>query len=119
MKNKLFLLLLITTGCLVAFAPVNLTGKWVGHLVRPHTTDTATFVYDLQQNNNTLTGTLVGPDGSVTIDSGKVAGNNFSFGITEGNGYVKITGTYYPDSLSSNVSLPNGRLLHLKMLRSK
>jgi hypothetical protein len=120
MKNKLFILLLAVSGCLMAFSQINLTGKWVGHLIRPHSTDSATFVYNLQQTNNTLTGTLLGPDGgSVAIDSGKVAGNNFSFGITEGNGWVKITGTYYTDSLSSNVLLPNGRLLHIKMLRSK
>ena len=120
MKNRLILFLLIAAGALMAFSQVNLTGKWVGHLVRPHSTDSAKFVYNLQQTNNTLTGAVIGPDGgSVDIDSGKVAGNNFSFIITEAYGQAKITGTYYTDSLSSNVALPNGHLLHLKMLRSK
>ena len=120
MKNRLILFLLIAAGALMAFSQVNLTGKWVGHLVRPHSTDSVTFVYDLQQNNNVLTGNLIGPDGgSVAIDSGKVAGNNFSFVITESYGEAKITGIYYPDSLSTNVALPNGHTLHLKLLRSK
>ena len=119
MKTKLTLLLVACCG-LLAFVQINLNGKWVGHIPRPHSTDTATFVYELQQTNNSLTGDIIGPDGgSVPIDSGKGAGNNFSFGITEGNGYVKITGIYYTDSLSSNVALPNGRVLHMKMLRSK
>ena len=120
MKLKHILISTTAACCLMAFSQINLTGKWVGHLIRPHSTDSATFIYNLQQTNNTLTGAITGPDGvNVDIDSGKVAGNNFSFGITEGGGWVKITGTYYPDSLSSNVMLPNGRLLHLKMLRSK
>ncbi len=120
MKNKTFLLLSAASFCLMAFSQINLTGKWVGHLVIPHSTDSATFVYDLKQTDNALTGNLIGPDGgSVSIDSGKVAGNNFSFIISEADGRVKINGTYYTDSLSSNVALPNGRQLHLKMLRSK
>jgi hypothetical protein len=119
MKNKI-LLLLLTACCLMAFTQTNLTGKWVGYLIRPNSTDTATFTYDLKQTNNTLTGSLIGPDGpAVGIDSGMVAGNNFSFSITEADGQVKITGIYYSDSLGSNVALPNGHILHLKMMRSK
>jgi hypothetical protein len=120
MKNRFFLLLLMVTCGLLAFTQINLTGKWVGHLVRPHSTDTATFVFDLQQANSALTGNVIGPDGgSVPIDSGKVAGSNFSFSITEAYGQAKITGTFYSDSLGTNVALPNGRKLHMKMLRSK
>jgi hypothetical protein len=120
MKNKIILLLIAASFCLVAFSQINISGKWIGHLLRPHSTDSAAFVYNLQQTDNTLTGAVIGPDGgSVTIDSGKVTGSNFSFIITEAYGPAKITGTYYNDSLSSNVALPNGHLLHLKMLRSK
>jgi hypothetical protein len=69
MKNKIFLLPLMATFCLMAFSQFIITGKWIGHLVRPHTTDTATFVYDLKQTNDILTGNLVSPDGaSVAID---------------------------------------------------
>jgi hypothetical protein len=119
MKNKILFLFVIAC-CLMAFTQINLTGKWVGYLLRPNSTDTATFTYDLQQTNTTLTGTLTGPDGpAVDIDSGKVDGNNFSFSITEANGEVKITGIYYTDSLSSNVALPNGHILHMKMMRTK
>jgi hypothetical protein len=119
MKNKAFFLLLAASSFLMAFSQINLTGKWVGQLVRPHSTDWATFVYDLQQTNNTLTGTLIGPDGGgVAIDSGKVIGYAFSFIITEAYGQAKITGTYYTDSLTSNVALPNGHLLHLTLLRA-
>jgi hypothetical protein len=120
MKNKFILLSLMLTCGLMAFTQINLSGKWIGHLIRPHSTDSATFVYNLTQTNNTLTGAVAGPDGgSVDIDSGKVAGNNFSFIITENYGQAKIKGTYYTDSLSSNVALPNGHKLHLKMLRFK
>lgn len=116
----MLLLLLAGTVCLMAFTQINMSGKWVGHLVRPHSTDSATFVFTLQQANNALTGTVTGPDGhDLDIDSGKVADKNFSFIITENYGQAKISGTYYADSLGANVALPNGHKLHMKMLRLK
>jgi hypothetical protein len=119
MKNKVLLLLLAAVAGLMAFSAINLTGKWTGHLLIPHSTDSATFVYDLQQTNDTLTGSILGPDGDVTIYNGKVAGNKFSFSIAEAYGEAKITGTYYGDSLGSNIAFPNGKMLHLTLMHSK
>jgi len=120
MKNKVLLLLLTAAVGLMAFSNINLTGKWTGHLLVPHSTDSATFVYDLQQTNDTLTGSLIGPDGGGNnIYNGKVTGDKFSFSIAEADGEVKIAGTYYGDSLGSNIALPNGKMLHLRLMRSK
>jgi hypothetical protein len=120
MKNKVLLLLLAAVAGLMAFSAINLTGKWTGHLLIPHSTDSATFVYDLQQTNDTLTGSIIGPDGGGTnIYNGKVTGNKFSFSIAEAYGEAKIAGTYYGDSLGSNITFPSGKTLHLTLMHSK
>jgi hypothetical protein len=119
MKYKL--LLLAAAFCAMAFSQVkNLTGSWVGRLARPNSTDTATFTYDLKQTDAALAGSLIGPDGgAVEVDNGRVAGNTFSFNITEAYGEAKIEGIYYGDSIGTNILFPNGKVIHLRLIRSK
>jgi hypothetical protein len=105
---------------MIAFCQVkNLSGTWVGRLPRPHSTDTATFTYNFKQTDDALAGRLEGPDGGVEVENGRVTGDKFSFNITEAYGEAKVEGVYYGDSIGTNIMFPNGKLLHLKLLRSR
>jgi hypothetical protein len=59
--------------------------------------------YNFKVNGDTLTGTAESPEGVVPIDSGKVAGNTFSFQVTvDGNAYPH-TGKLYDDSCGIDI----------------
>lgn len=118
MAMKIILSLLALS--LMALCQVkNLTGAWVGRLPRPHSTDTVTFTYNFKQTDDVLAGSLAGPDGSVEVENGRVAGDKFSFNVTEAYGEAKVEGIYYGDSIGTNIMFPSGKVLHLKLLRSK
>jgi hypothetical protein len=118
MAMKIILSLLAFS--LMAFCQVkNLTGNWVGRLAMPHGTDSVTFTYSFQQKDDALSGNIIGPGGAVEVDNGRVTGDKFSFNITEAYGEAKVEGVYYGDSIGTNIMFPNGKVLHLKLLRSK
>ena len=87
MKIKLFTTsaLFVFVIVLLAAAIADLNGRWKGTIEVPDGNEIQA-VYNFKVDGEKLTGTAESPSGVVSIDSGKVAGNSFSFQVTvDGN----------------------------------
>jgi len=99
---------LAIAGCflilMATFADLN--GKWTGVITTPDGNDLQA-TYNFKVSGDSLTGTAESPAGVVTIDNGKVDGDNFSFKVTvDGNDYPH-TGKVYADSCSLDIDFGN------------
>ena len=118
MKKKLWLtglFALTITVCLAAFD--GLSGDWTGDLVT--STYSLTLTYHFKVDGEKLSGTVDGPDGSVSIDSGSFKNNLLKFSITIPSGDVlSSTGRYYGDSTTVDFPLRDQKV-HIKLHRGK
>jgi hypothetical protein len=103
MKKKLFNSIAVCSCFIFLMAVIaDLNGRWTGVVKTPDGNDLNVF-YNFKVNGDTLTGTAESPEGVVPIDSGKVAGNTFSFQVTvDGNAYPH-TGKLYDDSCGIDI----------------
>jgi hypothetical protein len=93
----------------------DLNGKWTGVITTPDGTDLQ-VVYNFKVTGDTLTGTAESPAGAVSIDNGKVTGDNFSFKVTvDGNDYPH-TGKVYADSCSLDIDF-GSQMVHTTLKR--
>jgi hypothetical protein len=104
-----FFVLIVAT-----FADLN--GKWTGTIRTPDGNDIQA-VYNFKVNGDTLTGTAESPEGVVTIDNGKVNGDNFSFKVTVDGVDYPHAGTVYKDSCSLDIDF-GGAKVHTTLLRA-
>jgi hypothetical protein len=121
MKKKI-----LTTALLVCFVAVclaaiiaDLNGKFSGVLNAPDGNQYP-LTYTFKVDNNQLTGTLDTPEGTVSIDSGKVSDNNMTFSVSvDGKAYAH-KGKYYAegDSVSMDVDF-GGAKAHTTLQRAK
>jgi len=116
MKRKLFNA--IALGCCFIFLMAviaSLDGKWAGVIKTPDGND-LNVAYNFKVDGDKLTGTAESPSGMVIIDSGKVAGNDFSFQVTvDGNDYPH-KGKLYDDSCGIDIDF-GSQVIHTTLLR--
>ena len=116
---------LITTAALVccfmiclAAVMADLSGKWTGVVKTPDGQD-VTLTYIMKVDGDKLTGTGEANGNTVTINEGKINGNDFTFKITDTEGLViPHSGKFYPeaDSVSMNIDY-NGAKMHTTLKR--
>lgn len=111
MKRKFFTTTALLCCFMVCFAIVaDITGKWSGNLVTPDGQNIP-VTYNFKVDGDKLTGTADSPQGTITIDDGKIKGDDFSFKVTvDGNDYPH-TGKAYADSCAMNVDF-GGQKVH-------
>ena len=102
--KKTFLSPLFLSRCflilLTLFADLN--GKWTGTIITPEG-EQIQPVYTFKVAGDSLTGTAEIPGQMLTIDDGKIKGDDFSFKVTvEGTDYPH-TGRVYNDSCSLDI----------------
>jgi hypothetical protein len=116
MKKKLFYA--IALGCCFIFLMAviaSLDGKWVGVINTPDG-NVLNVAYNFKVDGDKLTGTAESPSGMVTIDSGRVAGNDFSFKVTvDGNDYPH-KGKFYDDSCGIDIDFGT-QVIHTTVVR--
>jgi hypothetical protein len=102
--------------CLVIFADLN--GKFSGVLNAPDGNQYP-LTYNFKVDGNKLTGTLGTPQGVVSIDSGKVSGNNMAFSVTVEGAVYAHKGIYYDkaDSIGMDVDFA-GTKTHTTLKRT-
>jgi hypothetical protein len=77
---------------LSALQAADISGKWTAKVPsRQGETRDTTFTF--KQEGNKLTGSMTGRQGDVTIEEGKVDGDNISFSVTQGPGKLLFKGT--------------------------
>ena len=116
MKRKLFNSIALFCCFIFLMAVIaDLNGKWTGVIKTPDG-NSLNVSYNFKVNNDILTGTAESPEGIVPIDSGKVAGNIFSFQVTvDGNAYPH-TGKFYDDSCSLDIDF-GSQWVHTTLVR--
>ena len=118
MTRKIFTttaLLLCFTVCLAL--TIDFTGKWKGNLTTPDG-NVLPVTYNFKVDGTKLTGTAESPNGSTTIDNGKVDGNNFTFSVNVNGTDYNQKGKAYPDSCALDIDL-GGQNVHFIVTKSK
>ncbi|KAA9035916.1 glycoside hydrolase [Ginsengibacter hankyongi] len=116
MKRNLFNSMLVCC-CFIFLMAVaaNLNGRWKGVLTTPDGNN-LDVSYNFKVSGDTLTGTAESPEGMVTIDSGRVEDNTFSFQVTvDGNAYPH-KGKLYDDSCGIDIDF-GSQWVHTTLLR--
>jgi hypothetical protein len=118
MNNKHSLIIVLAFIFVMSTTAIlDLTGKWSGQIQSPN--GPLDLIYNFKVDGEKLTGTVDGPTGTVTIDSGVIKNNNLKFKITTPEGYqIPTTGKFYGDSTTLDFSVPDGNV-HMKLLRVK
>ncbi|MCZ2458908.1 MAG: hypothetical protein LC128_04705 [Chitinophagales bacterium] len=94
----------------------SLDGRWTGAITTPDGMylDVA---YNFVTDGEELTGTADSPVGQVTIDNGKVSGNNFSFEVTVAGNIYPHKGILYQDSCGVDIDFGGGVFVHTTIHR--
>jgi hypothetical protein len=117
MKRKFFNPILLIACFIVVIAVIaDLNGKWKGTLKTPDGNEIP-LTYNFKVDGDKLTGTAETPEGSVPIDSGKVAGDTFKFQVTVDGSAYPHTGMVYADSCSLAIGF-QGTKLHTTLKRA-
>ena len=116
MKRKLFNSIALCCCFIFLMAVLaSLDGRWTGVVKTPDGNE-LNVIYNFKTDGDKLTGTVESPSGVMSIDSGKVAGNTFSFQVTvDGNDYPH-KGTIYDDSCGLDIDF-GGQLMHTTLVR--
>lgn len=122
MSRKLFTTAALVCCFMICLAAVaaDLSGKWTGVVKTPDGQD-VTLTYVMKVDGDKLTGTGEANGNTVTINEGKIIGNDFTFKITDTEGLViPHSGKFYPeaDSVSMNIDY-NGAKMHTTLKREK
>lgn len=118
MKRKALVtaaLLCFITVCMAAIT--GLPGKWLGTVQTPD--GDVDLTYNFKLDGDKLSGTAESQGHEVTIDSGKVSGDNFTFSVTNSEGTViPHEGKYFAtgDSCSLNLDY-QGTKFHTTLKR--
>jgi hypothetical protein len=117
MNKKYFITTALVCCFMVCLAIVaDLNGKWTGTIKTPDGNEVP-VTYNFKVDSNKLTGTAESPQGTVTVDDGKINGNDFSFKVTvDGNDYPH-TGKLYTDSCGMDIDF-GGQKLHFTIKRA-
>ena len=87
----------VLTACLVmavftvAALAADVSGKWSGEV--PARGETVKATFNFKVDGDKLTGTMTGPQGDVTLEEGKVSGDQISFSTQGGNAKIVFKGT--------------------------
>jgi hypothetical protein len=116
--KKIFTTTALICCFMVCFAIVaDITGKWSGTIVTPDGQDIPVS-YTFKVDGEKLTGTADSPQGSITIDDGKIKGDDFSFKVTvSGTDYPHV-GKVYADSLAMDIDF-GGQKSHFIVKKAK
>jgi len=116
MKRNLFNSIAVCCCFIFLMAVVaNLNGRWKGVLTTPDGTN-LDVSYNFKVSGDTLTGTAESPQGVVTIDSGKVADNTFSFQVTVDGTAYPHKGKMYDDSCGIDIDF-GSQWVHTTVVR--
>ena len=101
---------------LIAATFADLNGRWTTTIRTPDGNEIQA-AYNFKVNGDTLTGTAESPEGVVTIDNGKVTGDNFSFKVTVDGVDYPHAGTVYKDSCSLDIDFGSEKV-HTTLFRA-
>ena len=121
MKKRIFTTISLVCCLVICFAAIaDLSGKWTGLIKTPDGND-VTLIYIFKVDGDKLTGTVQqqGEGEAAKIDSGKVAGNDITFSVTNQDGLViPHNGKFYGYSIGMDINF-NGAKFHTTLKRAE
>lgn len=118
MKRKITITALLCCCFMIAMAAfADLNGKWTGTLNTPDG-QALDISYTFKVDGEKLTGTAASPAGDVTVDDGKIKGDDFTFKVNVNGTDYPHSGKVYADSLGMNVNF-GGASSHFTLKRAK
>jgi hypothetical protein len=116
MRKKLLLSAALLACFVFVMAVVDgLTGKWKGTIKTPDGNELQ-VVYNFKADGDKLTGTAESPEGTVTVDNGKITGDTFSFKVTVDGTDYPHKGKMYADSCGIDIDF-GGATIHTTVKR--
>ncbi len=91
MLKTVWIACLTTAAVALTASAADVTGKWSGQVPSRGEATTATFTFKV--DGDKLTGTMTSPQGEVSLQEGKVSGDQISFSTTGGNAKILFQGT--------------------------
>ena len=119
MKRKIFTTALLSCCFMICLAGVfaDLNGKWTGNLAMADGNSIA-ITYDFKVEGEKLTGTAQSPQGDVSVENGKIKGDDFSFSVNVNGMEIPHQGKVYADSVSMNLTIGDDKS-HFTLKRVK
>lgn len=117
MKRSFFYSAVLSCGFIFLMTlSSTLDGRWTG-IVKTPDGDELNVAYNFKTDGDTLTGTAESPAGQVSIDSGKISGNTFSFDVTVSGNVYPHKGILYQDSCGVDIDFGGGMMVHTTIIR--
>ena len=92
-------------------------GKWSGQVPSRGEATAATFTFKV--DGDKLTGTMTGPQGEVSLQEGKVSGDQISFTTTGGNAKVLFQGTVAGNEIKMTRTREGGQAREFTLKRAQ
>ncbi|HEY8929482.1 MAG TPA: hypothetical protein VIM55_09845 [Mucilaginibacter sp.] len=103
MKKKIFTSAALLCCFVFCFAILaDISGKWSGTITTPDG-QAIPVSYNFKVDGDKLSGTADSPQGSVSIDEGKITGDTFAFKVNVSGTDYPHTGKIYADSLAMDI----------------
>ncbi len=100
-----------------AAVAADVAGKWTGQVPSRGQTTAATFVFKV--DGGKLTGTMSGPQGEVSLQEGKVSGDQISFSTAGGNAKILFQGTVAGDQINMTRTREGGQAREFTLKRAQ
>jgi hypothetical protein len=108
-----FAIAAITVTALAA----DVSGKWSGQVPSRGEAMAATFTFKI--DGDKLTGTMTGPQGAVSLQEGKVSGDQISFTTTGGNAKILFQGTVAGNEMKMTRTREGGQAREFTLKRAQ
>jgi hypothetical protein len=108
---------LVIAVFVITAAAADVSGKWNGQVPTRGETVSATFTFKV--DGDKLTGSMTGPQGEVTLDEGKVSGNQISFSTTGGNAKINFQGTVAGNEIKMTRTREGGQAREFTLKRAQ
>lgn len=120
MKRKIFTTALLCCAiafCAVAAVFADLNGKWKGTIATPDG-NSIDVSYNFKVDGDKLTGSAASPMGEVTLDNGKIKGDEFTFSVNVSGIDYPHKGKAYADSCAMDIDF-GGNSTHFVIKRAQ
>jgi hypothetical protein len=108
-----FAIAAITVTALAA----DVSGKWSGQV--PSSGDAMAATFTFKVDGDKLTGTMTGPQGEVSLQEGKVSGDQISFTTTGGNAKILFQGTVAGNEMKMTRTREGGQAREFTLKRAQ
>ena len=95
----------------------DVSGKWSGQVPSRGEAAAATFTFKV--DGDKLTGTMTSPQGEVSLQEGKVSGDQISFSTTGGNAKILFQGTVAGNEMKMTRTREGGQAREFTLKRAQ